>query len=99
MVDKFSGFVKKRRSNRLYQQWVKMDGLPQEDVPRESPGDKLSDRGYTADDDYYGATRQSSLDSRMVTVPTRYVLTGLGIIALLLIILAVLSTVLITRSC
>ena len=99
MVDKISDFMKKRRSSKLYQQWVKMDGLPPEEVPQEAPPGRSRDMEYTTEDDFREATRPSSFDSRMVTLPTRYVLTGLGIIALLLVILAVLLTVLIMQAC
>ena len=99
MVDKISDFMKKRRSDKLYRQWVKMDGLPQEEMPQESPTGETADMEYDTEDDFRGVTRRSGVDSRMMTLPTRYVLTGLGLIALLLIILAILVTVLIMQSC
>ena len=76
-----------------------MNGLPAEEIPHEEPAEKPRGLEYDIDDDFPGASRRINFDSRMVTLPTRYVLSGLGIIALLLIILAVLVTVLIAQSC
>jgi len=103
MVDKLSGFIKKRRSEKLYKQWVRMDGLPPEDVPQDSSSvrsaDESRDLGYMPEEDFYGATRRQNLDTRLVTVPIRYILLGSGLIAILLIVTAILSTVLVMRGC
>ncbi len=100
MVDKLSGFFKKKQSGKLYNQWVKMDGLPPEEVPQdEEPARDRSEPGLYADDDYYGSTSRVNPNTRFVTLPIRYLLLGAGIIALLLILTAILSTVLIMQGC
>ncbi len=100
MVDKLSGFLRKKQSEKLYNQWVKMDGLPPEEVPQdEEPVKDKSEPGLYADDDYYGSTSRMNPDTRFVTLPIRYLLLGAGIIALLLILTAILSTVLIMQGC
>jgi len=103
MVDKLSGFIKKRRSEKLYKQWVRMDGLPPEDVPQDSSSvrstDESRDLGYMPEGDFYGATRRQNLDTRLVTVPIRYILLGSGLITILFVVIAILATILSMRGC
>jgi len=111
MVDKVSGFLQSRRKTKLYQQWVKLGGLPPEDVPqdvitskRERPSgwsaDELgSSMNDVAEEDVYRTLRRRDADSGLVPLPVRYILLGGGLITLLLVILAVVSTILIMRSC
>lgn len=103
MVDKISGFIRKRRSAKLYKQWVERDGLPPEEVPQVAKdiesADESVDLGHMPEEDFYRATRRQNIDSRFVTLPIRYILLGSGLIALLLVLLAVVSTVLIMQSC
>lgn len=103
MVDKISGFMRKRRSNKLYKQWVMRDGLPPEEVPQDAQSIKSADESgdleYMPEGDFYGTTRRQNLDPRFVTLPIRYVLLGSGLIAFLLVVVAILLTILIMQSC
>ena len=99
MVNKLSGFMKKRRESRLYEQWVTRDGLPPEEVPQDPEAIGSADIEDMADDDYYEAIRRQSTDARSITLPIRYVLLVAGILALLLVMVAILSTVLAMQSC
>ena len=100
MVDKLSGFLKKKQSEKLYNQWVKMNGLPPEEVPQdEEPVINKADSEFYADDDFHGSTSRVNPNTRFVTLPIRYFLLGAGTIALLLILTAILSTVLIMQGC
>lgn len=99
MVDKISGFMRKRRDAKLYQQWVSRDGLPPEEVPKEPQSIKSDSLEDMTEDEFYGATRQYGFDTRSITLPTRYVLLGSGLIAILLVVVAILSTVLAMKSC
>jgi hypothetical protein len=100
MVDKLSGFIKKKQSEKLYNQWVKMNGLPPEEIPQEEEQAENSDTElYTRDNDYYQSSNRFNPDTRFVTLPIRYILMGAGVIALLLILTAILSTVLIMQGC
>jgi hypothetical protein len=99
MVDKISGFMRKRRDAKLYQQWVTKDGLPPEEVPQEPQSGKSDSLEDMAEDDFYGARGRYSVDSRSITLPIQYVKLGAGLIVLLLIIVAILITILIMKSC
>jgi hypothetical protein len=96
-------YLQRKRKERLYKQWVNQAGLP----PGEIPPDLLDEQA-TGETDLAteGIPRDRlpqyqaliDIDRGMVRLPFRYVLIGLGIIALLLVILSVVITVLITRS-
>ena len=93
MVNKLSGFMKKRRESRLYEQWVTRDGLPPDEVPQEPQSIGSTDMEDMTEDNFYGAFRGQSLDPKSITLPVRYVLIGLGIMAVLLVVVAILATV------
>jgi len=98
MVDKLSGFMRKRRDTKLYQQWVTRDGLPPEEVPQE-PESGGSDMEDMTEDDFYRAIRRENVDSKSITLPVRYILLGSGILAILLVLVAILATILAMQSC
>ena len=79
------------------------DSLPPEEVPQDLQADKSADvygdMGNIPEEEYYGTTRRQSFDSSLVTLPIRYVLLGISLVALLLVILAIVSTILIMRGC
>ena len=93
MVNKISDFMRKKRDTKLYQQWVTRDGLPPDEVPQEPQSIGSTDMEDMTEDDFYGAFRRQSLDPKSITLPIRYVLMGLGILAILLVVVAVLATV------
>ena len=97
MVNKISGFMRKRRDAKLYEQWVTRDGLPPEEVPQEPQSIKSDSLEDMDEDVFYGATGRYSLDPRSITLPIRYVLLGAGLIAILLVVVAILSTILVMK--
>ena len=103
MVDKLSGFIKKKRGEKLYNQWVKMNGLPPEEVPQDSKtvpsADESDQEIYAADEDFFRSTNRYNPGTRFVSLPISYILLGAGVIAILLILTAILSTVLIMQGC
>ena len=107
MADKILDFIQRRRKTKLYKQWVQMDSLPQEDVPQEITSGKKERQaewsdayaGDFAEEDRYRTARREDADSGLVPFPIRYILLGGGLITILLVVIAVLITVLIMRSC
>ena len=93
-------YIKKKRKERLFKQWVAQAELPPEEVPPEFVGGHPAPEG---EDDNAGGglpeySAMADIDRGMVRLPMRYVLIGLAVIAVLLIVLSVLITVLIMRS-
>ena len=88
-----------------------MDGLPAEEVPpdlltgrQERPYEQSFDKSDLSPEDVpeealYQATRQREVNSGQVVLPIRYILLGGSAIALLLVIVAVLLTILVMKSC
>lgn len=108
MVGKISDFLQKRRSTRLFKQWVESGNLPPEEVPLDLQAYKEK-RVYQHSADEIGKTTEDRQDdevypagylhSRMVNIPIKYVFSILGLLVLLLIALAIVSTVLVMWSC
>ena len=94
-------YLKRKRKERLFKQWVKQAELPPEEVPPEVLGGHHAKETESAGDGLgeglpeYAA--MADIDRGIVRLPLRYVLIGLSVIALLLVILAVLITVLIMQ--
>ena len=93
---------KRRKKQRLFEQWVEKAELPAAEIP----ADLLNEHpetgaGIAADDvsreETHGYMTPVEMDRGMVRLPFRYVIIGLSIIAFLLILSAVLLTVLIMR--
>ena len=108
MAGKISDFLQKRRSARLFNQWVKSGNLPPEEVPLDLQAYKEK-RAYKHSANEIGKTPEDMQDdevytagylhSRMVNIPIKYVFLVLGLLALLLVALAIVSTVLVMQSC
>ena len=108
MTGKISDFLQKRRSARLFKQWVKTGNLPPEEVPLDLQRYQKK-RAYQHSANELGAPLEDVQDdegyttgyshSRMVNIPIRYLFLGLGLLALLLVVLAIVSTILVMRSC
>lgn len=111
MLDRMSSFWQRRRRTKLYKQWVEKDGLSLEDVPQglQRPG-KEGQYGQPADESVSffegvdgervpGTARPPDVGRGLILLPVRYVLLGGGLMVLLLVILSVVLTVFIMRSC
>ena len=103
MADKISDYIQRKRKTKLYRQWVQMDSLPPGDVPQEVTSHKKEGRPRQSDaydDDFAEEDRYQTASQRgLILLPIRYIWLGGGLITLLLVIIAVISTVLIMRSC
>ena len=90
-------YIKRKRKERLFQQWVTQAELPPEEVPAEFVGGHPAgdSEGNNPGGGLPEYTAMADIDRGMVRLPMRYVLIGLSVIALLLIVLSVLITVLI----
>ena len=95
-------YIKRKRKEKLVNQWVKQAGLPPEEVTPELLGEKPTKETELASDDipreqlpYY--TAMTDIDRGMVRLPIRYVVYGLSIIVLLLVALSILITILIMQ--
>ena len=95
-------YLKRKRKERLFKQWVNQAELPPEEVPSELLGGHPAKEAGLAGDGLgeglpeYAA--MADIDRGIVRLPLRYVLIGLSVVALLLVVLSVLITVLIMRS-
>ena len=99
MLKKISGYFERRREAKLYQQWVNQGSLQPEVLNRESAREADLAPDDITQEEVPGYTAPIKIDRGMVHLPFRYVLRGLFIMALLLVILSVVSTILIIRSC
>jgi len=105
MVDKLSGFLDKRKKSKLYRQWVEKEGLPPEEIPAELQPDRegLDESGLPFEDISEGALYRGKIqrvpDKGMVVLPLRYILLAAGVAAILLVTLAIISTILAMKSC
>ncbi len=99
MLKKISGYFERRREAKLYQQWVNQGSLPPEVLNRESASAADLAPDDITQEEVPGYTAPIKIDKGMIRLPFRYVLRGLFIMALLLVILSVVSTILIMRSC
>ena len=92
-------YLRRKRKERLFEQWVERANLPPEEVPSELLGEQsaeevdfdISQRGIP------GYTALIDVNGRMVRLPVRYVFLGLSIMALLLVALSIVVTILIVR--
>ena len=80
------GYLQRKKATRLYQQWVDKEGLPPEEIPHEETYET-------------GTTRVQDIDRGLILLPVRFILLGGSLIALLLIMVAILSTILLMQSC
>ena len=105
MVDKIPGFLDKRKNAKLYRQWVEREGLPSEEIPAELQGRRegLDESGLPFEDvsqeALYRGKRQRETDRGLVVLPLRHILLAAGVAALLLVTVAVLSTILVMKPC
>ena len=102
MVDKFSGFIRKKKVSGLYKQWVANDGLAPEDVPHEEvrrEGDAISPDSVYPEEREETGTFSSRYYSggRNIVVPVRYIWITAGVVAILLVALSVVITLLVTK--
>ena len=95
-------YIKRKRKERLFKQWVDQAELPPEEIPPEVLGEHPGREDEFAGGDvsreglpHYAA--MTDIDRGLVRLPIRYVLIGLSLIALLLVIVSVLVTVLIMQ--
>ncbi|MFC1871317.1 hypothetical protein ACFLYF_02820 [Chloroflexota bacterium] len=95
-------YLKRKRKERLFKQWVSQAELPPEEVPPELLGvHPARDTGAVGDSPGEGLHESGAMmdiDRGIVRLPLRYVLIGLSVIAVLLVVLSVLITVLAMRS-
>jgi len=103
-------YLQRRRKTKLYRQWVQQSSLSADDVPDELVRREKaeSDQPLDEESDFLfeemprqrisANTRWQGLSSG-IFIPTRYILLTGSTILLLLVIISVLSTVLIMRSC
>lgn len=111
MFNSIRDYLQTRRKSKLYRQWVEQSALPTEDLPDElSPLRRRRQDYPSADDsdltyeDFPGGnihrlTRPQDVPHSQLLIPIRYVMLAGSAILLLLVIISVLSTVLIMRSC
>lgn len=111
MFNNIRDYLQTRRKSKLYRQWVQHNELTTEDIPDElTPAGKRG-RGYPSTDDtelpyddfpqesIYQSIKTTNVPRGHIIIPLRYlVLTG-SVVLLLLVIVSVLLTVLIMRSC
>jgi hypothetical protein len=100
------GYLQRRRKARLYKQWMEKEGLSAEDVPQDVVVSKKGERYRQPVDevgsypeDYSWEEGPRSMDSGLIRIPVRYIWLVLSLIMLLLVILSIVSTILIMRSC
>lgn len=102
MVDKLSGFIRKKKVSGLYKQWVVNDGLSPEDVPNE---DVRRDGEAVSSNSAYPEEREETdtfsaryyAGGRTIVVPVRYIWITAGVVAILLVALSVVITILVTK--
>ena len=104
MLKRISGYFERRKRAKLFEQWTNQAGLPPEEItPEMLNRQSVKETDVTEDDvmqkEVPGYTASAKIYGGMVRLPFRYVLLGLFTIALLLIVLSVVSTILIMRSC
>jgi hypothetical protein len=100
MTKTVSNFLERRKKVKLFQQWVDRAGLPPEEIPPEVLSEQVIKETNLAIDNVThkpvtNCAAPIDIDGRMVILPFRYVLIGLTITALLLISLAIVSTILV----
>lgn len=95
-------YLKRKRKERLFKQWVSQAELPPEEVPPEllggHPAKETASAGDSLGEGSPEYAAMADIDRGVVRLPVRYVFIGLSVIALLLVVLSVLITVLIMRS-
>ena len=103
-------YLQRRKRTKLYRQWVEQSTLSADDVPGELLTGKKgeSDQPSAEESDFLfegiprqkipGTTRMQDVSGGLF-IPARYILLAGSSILLLLVIISVLSTVLIMRSC
>jgi len=105
MVDKIPGFLDKRKNAKLYRQWVEKEGLPSEEIPAELQANRegLDEASLpfedVSEDALYRGKIQRVTDKGLVVLPLRYILLAVGVVALLLVTVAVVITILAMQSC
>lgn len=93
-----SGLFDKRKKRKLYEQWVKKSGLPEENIPDEL----RQDHENTEEPDYENNGIPRRADKRrsfVIHLETRHLLIIGLVIVFLLILSTTLATVLIMQSC
>ena len=109
MADKVLDFFQRRRGTKLYKQWVKSGSLRPEDIPQDlQPSPKATSHERFTDEaeqsledipeeEFYRYAKHK--DTGLVGLPVRYFFLMIGLIALLLVALAIVSTILVMQSC
>jgi hypothetical protein len=114
MFNNIRDYLQTRRKSKLYRQWVQHNDLTTEDIPDELtpagnrgqsyPSTDDSELSYESYDDFpqegiYQSIRMPEVPRGHIVIPVRYVMLAGSAVLLLLVIVSVLSTVLIMRSC
>ncbi|UCH43236.1 MAG: hypothetical protein JSW16_01475 [Dehalococcoidales bacterium] len=110
MINNIINYLQRRRKTKLYRQWVQQSSLSADDVPDElvrreregadQPSDEESDFLFEEmPRQRIPVNTRWQVSSSGIFIPTRYILLTGSAILLLLVIVSVLSTVLIMRSC
>ena len=104
-------YLHRRSRSKLYQQWVVRDGLSPEEIPndlQEGGKERLYKRsahefGLSSEDAQYDEipefTHRPGVDNVLLRLSVRYIFLGAVLITSLLVILAIVLTILIMRSC
>ena len=84
-------YLNKRKKGKLYNQWIQESGLPPDEIPDELQ--KHPDQGETDEDEIASNEGISSTQRRgTIIIPLRYLFLMIILIAMLLVALAVITT-------